>query len=450
VLIEQAIFTSAKTSRGAGYQLVARSPGVTEDEARALTSWGPSHGALCEERDEGSSVNFHRLESGKFAISKTVAAGQEFSGRGGARIYTQYFLVLADVLAKFANNPFAILRAAWAKGLLTVHDEMPKSLEAFSLAGRTPTVDEGLLGQLADQWGAQTVGRLVASAMAAGQKVIAGAKNNETLIGGLLNCFPVECRSELSFTTGLRHSPRRPFRLSPADTDAAAQRRIARQGEIELIDLHVTDALGIALTGWAHFVSEAIAADQLPMLSTQLQVLRPGLTMDRLNALGEELFGNLHVTATSSSAGSERRTSRSDSEQEGTRLFRHDGPNRSYDVRNEPADSTRRVGRRKSDRTAYESRPKFHATDHPEVVELFEQLDDAVFDAVSGSPHAEENVLKLWHKISAHLNADQLSSTREQYLRYTLTLWDACANEGVRDAEKAIRALEVLTVVFGN
>ena len=46
VWAEQAIFTSLPRRGKAGYHLVARSPGVTDAEAKALATWSPSHGAL--------------------------------------------------------------------------------------------------------------------------------------------------------------------------------------------------------------------------------------------------------------------------------------------------------------------------------------------------------------------------------------------------------------------
>jgi hypothetical protein len=41
--IEQAIYTSAVTKRGAGYQIVAQSPGLHDEDARELAVWCPSH-----------------------------------------------------------------------------------------------------------------------------------------------------------------------------------------------------------------------------------------------------------------------------------------------------------------------------------------------------------------------------------------------------------------------
>ncbi len=116
MLIEQAIFTSAETDRAQGYQLVRRSAGVSETDARELSLWGPSHDSLVERPNERSSVNFFRLESGWYSVSRTTLEGAEYSGRGGQRVSTHFLLVPPEVLARFGNNAFAVLRAATAIG----------------------------------------------------------------------------------------------------------------------------------------------------------------------------------------------------------------------------------------------------------------------------------------------------------------------------------------------
>ena len=118
MVIEQAIFTSAQTDRSDGYQLVVASRGIVSEDRRELTVWGPSHDSLLTAGGEASSVGFFRLPSGSYCVSKTVAAGPEYSGRGGQRIYTHYLVVPPEALARFGNNPFAVLYAAIADALL--------------------------------------------------------------------------------------------------------------------------------------------------------------------------------------------------------------------------------------------------------------------------------------------------------------------------------------------
>ena len=57
-----------------------------------------------------------RSQAALCASSRSAAAGPEYSGRNGPRVYTQFFVVPPTVLARFANNPFALLHAARVQG----------------------------------------------------------------------------------------------------------------------------------------------------------------------------------------------------------------------------------------------------------------------------------------------------------------------------------------------
>src|SRR5438132_13961479 len=100
----------------AGYHLVARSPGVTESEARSLTSWSPSHGGMIVDAANRASVNFHPLPSGRYALARTIEGTAEYSGRGGKQLYTHAVIIDAAKLQQVGYRPFAIYRDALALG----------------------------------------------------------------------------------------------------------------------------------------------------------------------------------------------------------------------------------------------------------------------------------------------------------------------------------------------
>jgi hypothetical protein len=455
VLVEQAIFTSARTGHGDGYQVVARSPGVTEAEARELAAWGPSHGALIAQRDEASSVNFHRLASGRFCVSKTVAAGGEYSQRGGARVYTQSLLVPPPILARFANNPFAVLRAAWAKGALAVHDVPPAKLDAFSLVGRSTIVDEGLLAQVADCWGANLVSQLVAAAMSKGAKLLVGAEKNETLFGGLINCFPLECRPDFTFTTGLRYSPRRPYRFTTAEDDAASVRQAARSDGVTIVDLGNPQLDPDALNGWAAYIARAIEIDQLAHLTSALQQPRPDLAMDQLDELGRKLLAELRASETAGGTSTRRKPpvapSRRQCERSGGYIVRKDRP-QPLSGRESPSIQSSTLppaaAKHRGPALSLTSSQQTHTVTDPTTIDLLEQLDDAVYDCIHGATNVMETIGSLWQMLSERLRSDVLAAAREQYMRYALTLWEACHDPAVREPQKAMRALDVLTALF--
>jgi hypothetical protein len=85
--------------------------------------------------------------------------------------------------------------------------------------------------------------------------------------------------------------------------------------------------------------------------------------------------------------------------------------------------------------------------DAPEVRELLESLDDAVFEALSGSETALAETRKLWPAIAAALEPDVLEESREQYLRYAVELTRRFEFREIRDPAIAVAALEIIELL---
>jgi hypothetical protein len=513
VLIEQAIFTSAESDHAVGYHLVARSPGLDEVDARELTVWGPSHNSLEPSSSSmAASVNFFRLPSGNYAVSKTQLAGEEYSGRG-LRTYTNCLVVPPRVLSRFANNAFAILRAAWAKGLLKVCDSVPSQLVPFQLAGRAAPVDEGLIGQLVEQCGARTIGRLLAAVLEPKPIVLIGVRKPEATVAGLLNLLPLSCRSEVSFSTGLKYSQRRPFHLLIASEESAELRRLYRQQLVTVIDVSPAQQVAGAgakrspsdrvagagphrvagagpkgspgadessaassLTGWGAYVAEAIERDALPALIEQLLERQEGLRLANLNELGEHLRREAPAQRTPPRANDKK-----------PNVGCTEDPSATRPVARQPAGGVETTeddflamllsGETAVTETSSETKDDAHAelqngqatkskrtrpahlrqapsvvleVDSPYVVERLEKLDDVVFDAIGGDPRAMEEVARLWPQLVTELGPERVEESREQYLRYSLSIWESCLEEGLRDPERAVASLHVLTVLFSD
>ncbi len=67
------------------------------------------------------------------------------------------------------------------------------------------------------------------------------------------------------------------------------------------------------------------------------------------------------------------------------------------------------------------------------AVELLEKLDDCVFDAISGDDRALAEVIRLWPEVISAVGPEMLDESREQYLRYSLSIWESCLAEGLRE-----------------
>jgi hypothetical protein len=481
-LIEQAIFTSAETDRSSGYQVVATSPGVSEADARELSVWGPSHDALLCSDPGAVSVNFHPLPSGAYNIGRTTLAGSEYSGRRGARVYTQCLIVSPDSLRRFANNPFALLKAASAGGSLRSYDEVPKRLKPLRLVGRAAVVDETLLNQLCRELGPAWLASLVQAALASSMIGIAGGSEPEQVIAGLINCLPPECRTQFSFSTGLKLSSRRPFRVVAVPQNSSEQRRAKRLYDLTILDVSGGPPSEAAPTeSWAQLVHRALKSNRTSFLNKHLSGSRSDFSPQDLPALGLQLLEELDASSLEndpldvepdSTDGGHGRAGRSKATdgagiQPGRRGKRKPtGKSTSHPAGNETTGPNRRFRQDHEPHPGFQREPaaatatknpiqvpsKTLHPDSPEVLEKLERLDDLVFGAIAEKESLAEELKSFWPSVRAELGEALTAESREQYLRYALSLWerfvDPADPTGTHRPERAIRALDVLCVLF--
>ena len=235
--LHQAVFTSIKSQRLDGYQLAGASSGMSSDVLKELTTWGPAHDSLWDTRRDARSVNFHPLASGDYCLSCTTIAGEEYSGRGGGRIYTQMFVLPRAVLARFANDPFLVLRALSAAGRLVTLDSVPETLLTVPLLGAAQPPSQPVLSQVIEEVGAVIFNEIRSSLASAPRVAVMTSGHVERLFQAVLHALPKEERLQVSFTTGLKDSPRRPFKLFVVPNDPTLMRQSQRLSAAKVIDL---------------------------------------------------------------------------------------------------------------------------------------------------------------------------------------------------------------------
>lgn len=275
---EQAVYTSLKTRHQEGYQLAAHSPGITADLSKELEAWGPAHDSLLPGEATTTSVNFHPLASGDYCISQTVAAGEEYSGRVGPRVYTQMLVVPAELFGRFANNPFAVLEAATASGQMPVYDHPPAQLEPVRLLGRASAVNQLRLAELAVDPGIDALVLLLSMAVESPALAIRSRAPLTRLVAGFFCLLPLAARLRFSFTTGLRYSARRVFRLMVLPEDTAEQRSLQRASGAALLDFTRSQLPSVDQlpSGWARLVRDLFRAGQGRLLPELLRLAQRG------------------------------------------------------------------------------------------------------------------------------------------------------------------------------
>lgn len=456
MLIEQAIFTSAETSRREGYQLVAHSPGIDEADLRELSTWGPSHDSLLATGDDAVSVNFFPLPSGCFCVSKTTPGGQEYSARGGPKVYTQCLVVDAEGLLRFANNPFALLNAAFAQGSVRVHDRIPDELEPFRLVGRAAAVDQAALAQLRGEPGVTWLAALLEAAIASPALAIVGGAHALRLVAGLFNALPIECRTHFSFSTGLKYSPRRPFRVLCLSDDPVEMRRLSRLGERTVLDLNgKPPQCYTAANGWGGWVANSIAAGRTEFLAKQLSQSRPALSLEHLPVLGRQLLE--HMADDAPAVTSDVATGSMPLTEPASAVAAPASGMAATDDRHR-ADAPH--PRFQHTRQAKASSPVAELSDDPShaigalcprALETLELLDDLVFESIAGKPGALDKLKALWPTALAQVGEALIEESREQYLRHALRVWQDCVEgDQIHNPALAVTTMDVICLLFNG
>lgn len=261
--VKQAIYTSVRTGRNEGYQLAARSPGLSDHEVRELTQWGPGHDSLYQESPAATSINFHPMESGSYCVSQTQLAGREYSGRGGRRVHTHMFLITPRKLLRFANNPFRIMEALTAAGRVENREHPPARLEPVTLLGRASLVNLRNLKQVVRQTGPHKLAVLVHAALNAERLGLVSKIATKKLFGALLDLLPLPARPAFSLTTGLRVSATRSYRLVALPPLLDEQRRAIRQVHLDVLDLTgELPAKYAPKDGWPELMHDLLRTEQ--------------------------------------------------------------------------------------------------------------------------------------------------------------------------------------------
>lgn len=212
--LDQAIYTSINRDGRSGYHLVAWSEGLVEAEARRIAAWSPTEDGLLTDAHDPASVNFLPLDGGRFMLARSCAGPPEYSGRGGAQVYTHAVVFDRELLERAGRNPLPLYRAVAALGALRFRPDPPTRLDRLELQGAFPTLTphdglarlerEGVPGLLA-----------LRDRLARGESLIWPHERGRTaLIDSLIGSLPFESRLDLSFTTALRPSLARPVRLA--------------------------------------------------------------------------------------------------------------------------------------------------------------------------------------------------------------------------------------------
>jgi len=289
VAIEQAIFTSARTDRKDGYQLVAWSPGIAAEDARELAVWGPAHDSMIADNPADVSVNFHPLGKSRYCISRTMLGQPEYSGRGGRQVYTHCLVLDRAGFLKLHNDPFRVLSAALASCNLRPGSSLPLELPTLNLFPSGPAVEVASIEYAQDSSVQLKMVNWMHHVLTH-QRIYLTGSYTEQFLAAFINLLPVASRAAFSFSTRLRYSPRREFRIVGLASDVEEHKKASRQAGLVPFSFERNNrSQETSRHPWATWTQIALCQKDAPRVANMIAEAESRFRTHDLSELGHKL-----------------------------------------------------------------------------------------------------------------------------------------------------------------
>ncbi|MDO4575924.1 MAG: hypothetical protein Q4D98_12000 [Planctomycetia bacterium] len=224
---------------GQNGQFLAISRDVESGDLLEIINWSAGEGDLIPDTPQAQSWNFHPLPSGCHCVSRTF--------RLGASLYTHGLLVPAKILRNYSNNAVSLIthlerQGLWRAGVevtrqildarqTPLHNGLVPVLRTLPLDGGREPVHAEKLRAFVETLGIRRFAILLDAVLTNEAAVFLGERLPDFL-EVLLDVLPVECRKEVSFSTGLKFSLRRLFRVVGMGYCAGELQRIRNHFQI--------------------------------------------------------------------------------------------------------------------------------------------------------------------------------------------------------------------------
>ncbi len=245
---------------GPEHEYLAVSRGIENMDLSEIRSWSPSNGELVSPSLMAHSWNFHPLPTGCFCLSRTGRLATLFPKENPANVFTHGILIPADLLHDYANNPVTFLNhleklGLWRAGMEvtrqlidmksdpeihTTNENFPGTeilpiLRTLTMDGGAEAVRLEALNAFVRTTGIRRFATILDQLLGNFTTIITGNAVPEMLLEALLDLLPVSCRPEFSFSTGLKFSQKRLFRLVFAGNNSSEQERIRHHFNLPMI-----------------------------------------------------------------------------------------------------------------------------------------------------------------------------------------------------------------------
>jgi hypothetical protein len=193
-----------------------------------LTQWAPTHGGLQSQEVADSSLSYFAASQDWLVVMRTIYGGPEGSDRGGLQVVTRILAVRPEQLAAYDNHPLRLARTAWIVGGLRLENNY-RNLAPLDLPDRCLRTDPW--PEPADMPQRHVLDKVALWLHQRERVALLGAAATFQDLAYVLGQLTRDERRWVSWTTGLKPSVQRPFRLHLFPTrEPATRSQLTAQG----------------------------------------------------------------------------------------------------------------------------------------------------------------------------------------------------------------------------
>jgi len=243
---------------GPAHEFLAVSRGIEPMDLSEISAWSAGNGELLSASPEAFSWNFHPLPSGFFCLSRTSHLEFLFPQAVAGEVFTHGILVPSLLLKDYANNAITLFHhleklGLWRAGLEVArqlwNQEIPNRpkdehfpnaeilpvLKTLTMDGGAEIVRFGSLSAFVRSTGIRRFTSMLDQILGNVTTIITGNAQPEIFLECLLDVLPIGCRTDFSFSTGLKFTQKRLFRIVCLGTAIHEQERVRRRFNLPAI-----------------------------------------------------------------------------------------------------------------------------------------------------------------------------------------------------------------------
>ncbi|MDR1491225.1 MAG: hypothetical protein LBT05_00645 [Planctomycetaceae bacterium] len=505
--VEQALLHVNNRRNPQNGKILAETFGISRCDEEELIGWAfdfegdvplPSenHNGFADASNEPH-LYFHPLPSGSFALGSLSTEYVSESNETG--LYSHCLVISPQLLKSFDNNVVALYHSLLSGKNFQFFVPTPNFVpQEFSLKPlkiepvSLSMINRDMLDALRDYPGITTLAGLVASSISSVCTLFTWISPSIQLINGLIQCFPLTLRTEISFATSLHFSSLRPLRVMGVYERSAVVRQICQKYLLPLFNVLNMDQNRLrnqilSQPSWASLIYRILDLNQYDFFEKQMEEQlkfhlfenhRGTPDWHSLNRLGEKIIRKLEretIVARSNKmdcGGQIGETSLAEKSSKNKEVLRGDfahhvfeckksadDKNSSFSSDNKNADPIfdnldlqfqqsfpgniiHKVKKTKSSFSQQHLKKRF-----PKFENEIRQIDSLVARSLFGDNIAHEMLNHCWKKLRNSLNFEEINIIRESYIQLVQSVIILPRDPAYpKHPRRSIDALEIINI----